>query len=181
MISMAASAAVAAAKAAATVVTNPKLLKIVGGIVLGTVIIILAPIALLLGILGAGQSIDWESPEMRQQVYDNMTDEEKARFQYFADVLAAIEDEITAQGLDVEPIKAQVIFICTMRDRELDETFYADFVSCFAEVADDEAVFANITAAFGVSFTAEEKEKILLLCEKAMASARSSSAAEPST
>jgi hypothetical protein len=40
----------AAVKAATTVVTNPKLLKIVGGIILGIIIIIIAPISIHLTI-----------------------------------------------------------------------------------------------------------------------------------
>jgi murein DD-endopeptidase MepM/ murein hydrolase activator NlpD len=107
---------------------------------------------------------------MLARIEANMTPEQKARLQHFADIMQKIEDEITAQGLDAEPIKAQVIFMCALGEREESDTLYSDFVSCFADGADDETVFANISAAFGVSFTAEEKEKILLLCEKAVES-----------
>lgn len=165
---MAAPAAAAAVKAAVAVVTDKKLRKIVGGIILGIIIVIVAPVAVLLGVMDAGQSIDWNSPEMQQQIMANMTDEEKARLQHFEDVMKAIEDEITAQGLSVEPIKAQVIFLSTLIDREETDTLYADFISCFADDADDETVFANLAAKFGVSLTTEEKEKILLMCEKAV-------------
>jgi hypothetical protein len=167
---MAAPAVVAAAKAAVAVVTDPKLRKIVGGIILGIIIVIIAPIAILLGVMDTGSSIDWQSPEMQQQIYDNMTDEEKARMQHFADAMQFIEDEITAQGLDIEPIKAQVIFLSTLIDREETDTLYSDFVSCFAGDADDETIFNNLADKFGVNLTAEEKEKILLLVEKAVES-----------
>lgn len=158
------------AKVAVTVVTNKKLRRIAGGIILGVIIIVIAPIAILLGVMDTGQGIDWNSPEMQQQIIDNMTDEEKARLQHFADAMQNIEDEITAQGLSVEPIKAQVIFLSVLIDREEADTFYADFISCFADDADDETVFNNLSAKFGVSLTAEEKEKILLMCGKAVES-----------
>jgi len=159
-----------AAKIAVTVVTDKKLRKIVGGILLGIIVLIIAPIAILLGIGDVGSSIDWQSPEMQQYLIDNMTDEQKARLQHFEDVLNAIEDEITAQGVDVEPIKAQVIFLCTLIDRDETDTLYSDFISCFAGGADDDTVFQNLADKFGVSLTAEEKEKILLMCEKAIES-----------
>jgi len=159
-----------AAKVALTVVKDKKLRKIVGGIILGIIIVIVAPIAILLGVGDAASSIDWNSPEMQQHLMDNMTDEERAKLQAFADTMQAIEDEITAQGLTIEPIKAQVIFLCVLYDREPDAELYTDFISCFADGADDETVFTNLTDTFGVSFTAEEKEKILLLCEKAVES-----------
>jgi len=168
---MAAPAVAAAVKAAVAVVTDKKLRKIVGGIILGVIIIIVAPIAILLGIGDVGSSIDWQSPEMQQHIYDNMTDEQKSRLQAFADTMDAIDNEITAQGLDVEPIKAQVIFLCTLRDRDVTDTLYSDFVSCFAGGADDETVFANLADKFGVTLTAEEKETILKMCESAIASA----------
>ena len=167
---MAGPAVATIAKAAASILTDKKLRKIAGGIILGIIIIIIAPITILLGVMDTGQSIDWNSPEMRQQIMDNMTEEEKTRLQRFADIMQNIEDEITAQGLLVEPIKAQVIFLCTLIDREETDTLYADFVSCFADNADNETVFQNLTDTFGVSLTAEEKDEILLLCEKAIES-----------
>jgi hypothetical protein len=45
----------AAVKAAVTVVTNPTLLIIIGGIILGVVIAVIAPIAILLGVVDAGR------------------------------------------------------------------------------------------------------------------------------
>ena len=55
-------------RVAFTVITNKNLRKIVGGIALGIVIIIFAPIIFLLSILTSGQSIDWNSPEIQQQI-----------------------------------------------------------------------------------------------------------------
>jgi hypothetical protein len=159
-----------AVKAAATVVTDPKLLKIVGGILLGLVIIIIAPIAILLGVGDVGGQIDWNSPELQAQIETNMADEQRARLRHFADIMQVIEDEITAQTVDIEPIKAQVIFMCALGKTAEYNGIYADFISCFAGAAEDETVFQNITDKFGVAFTAEEKEKILLLCEKAIES-----------
>ena len=163
-------AAPAAVRAVIIVLKDPKLRKILGGIILGIIIIIMAPIALLLSIGGFGGSGEWDRAEIQQYVYDKMTDEAMAQLQRFGDIMQAIEDEITVQGVDVEPIKAQVIFLCVLVDREDVDAIYGDFVSCFAENTDDEAVFASLTDRFGVDFTAEEKEKILLLCEKAVES-----------
>ena len=159
-----------AVKAAVSVVTDPKLRKVIGGLILGVVIVIIAPIAILLGMMEGGQAIDWDSPEMKQYIIDNMSDEEKVRLRYFENMMTAIENEITAQGLRVEPIKAQVVFLCTLIDYEETDTIYLDFVSCFADNPDDETIFQRLADKFGVSLTAEEKEKILLLCESVVES-----------
>ena len=115
---MAAPVAATIAKAAVTVVTDKNLRKIVGGILLGIIIVIIAPIAILLSVVNTGQGIDWSSPEMQQQIMDNMTAEEQERLQHFADIMQNIEDEIIAQGLSVEPIKAQVVFLCVLTMRK---------------------------------------------------------------
>ena len=167
---MAAPVAATIAKAAITIITDKNLRKIVGGIILGIIIIIIAPIAILLSVMNTGQGIDWSSPEMQQQIMDNMTAEEQERLQRFADIMQNIEDEITTQGLSVDPIKAQVVFLCVLSDHEETDTLYADFVSCFADDTDDESIFQNLADKFDVGLTAEEKEKTLLLCEKAVES-----------
>ena len=163
---MAAPVAATIAKVAVTVVTDKNLRKIVGGILL----CIIAPIAILLSVINIGQDIDWSSPEMQQQIMDNMTAEEQERLQSFANIMQNIEDEIIAQGLSVEPIKAQVVFLCVLSDHEETDILYADFVSCFADDTDDESIFQNLADKFDVGLTTEEKEKILLLCEKAVES-----------
>lgn len=164
----------AAAKVVITVLTDKKLRKIVGGIILGIIIVIIAPIAILLGIMDTGQKLNWTDPELQQHIIDNMTEEEKSRLQHFADIMQNIEDEITVQGLSVEPIKAQVIFLCVLADRTETDTLYSDFVSCFEEDAENETIFQNLADKFDVSLSVEEKEKILLLCEKAIESTKDS-------
>jgi hypothetical protein len=115
----------AASKVVITVLTDKKLRKIVGGIILGIIIVIIAPIAILLGIMDTGQKLNWTDPELQQHIIDNMTEEEKSRLQHFADIMQNIEDEITVQGLSVEPIKAQVIFLCVLADRTETDTLYS--------------------------------------------------------
>ena len=67
----------AASKVVITVLTDKKLRKIVGGIILGIIIVIIAPIAILLGIMDTGQKLNWTDPELQQHIIDNMTEEEK--------------------------------------------------------------------------------------------------------
>jgi len=150
-----------AVTAAALILTNKNTLKIIGCIILGAVIVIVAPFVILWNVMDKSASLDWNSPEMQQQVIDNMTDEQRAKLAYFETVMASIEDEISVQGLAVDPVKAQVIYIYALNGREKDnENFYAEYISCFVGAADDEAVFTNITEKFGVAFTGDEQQEI---------------------
>ena len=71
--------------------------------------------------------------------------------------MLAIEDEITAQELQTDPLKAQMIYLCALQGKEREEGFYADFISCFAE---DQDAYVAINEAFGVAFSADDIEKI---------------------
>ena len=67
-----------------------------------------------------------------------------------------------------------MIFLCVLADRTETDTLYSDFVSCFEEDAENETIFQNLADKFDVSLSVEEKEKILLLCEKAIESTKDS-------
>ena len=81
-------------------------------------------------------------------------------------VMRSISNEIKNQNADINPIKAQVIYLCALqgKDKESD-TFYTDYISCYKN-ADENAVYINITNKFGVVFTADEKQKIKILYSK---------------
>ena len=105
-----------AVKAAVTVVTNPKLLKIIGGILLGVIIMIIAPIAVLLGVIEAGAQIDWNSPELQQAMVENMSPEQKAQLQAIEDTMNAIETAMRDAGHGGRVREAQVITITVLFD-----------------------------------------------------------------
>lgn len=151
-----------AVKAAVTVVTNPKLLKIIGGIVLGIIIAIIAPIAVMLGVLGAGTKIDWDSPEMQQAIVNNMTPEQKARMQVVEDTMNAIEVAMTDAGHGGRAREAQVLYIAALYEKaQGDPNFIATLVGCFDGDPDDAELIRRVNAAFGVSIVLEEFRKIM--------------------
>ena len=150
------------AKAAAAVVTDKKLRNTVIGILLGIIIIIISPIIILTSVIESGSSIDWTSPEIKQQIIDNLPEEEKEKFQYFETVMTAIKDEVETQQIIADPVKAQIIYICVLEGREKDNpNFYSDYVSCFKDIENDDEIFENVAAKFNVVFTEEEKEQII--------------------
>ena len=90
------SAAVVAAlkKIAAALLTNPKVLKTIGGIILGIIIIICMPIATVIGIFNGDINIDVD--RLSQMIEENMTAEEQARIQHINDTMFGIESEMLA-------------------------------------------------------------------------------------
>ena len=166
-----AAVAVVAKKVIIDLLTKKKTWVAIGSVLVGVVMIVLLPLMVLLSMSGGMSGMEIDQAALKQQVEANLTDEQKEKLMYFETVMTAIDAEVTAQGLDFDPIKAEVIYMCALMDKEKDnETFYTDYISCFAEAENDDQLFANITAKFGVEFSAEEKEKIILLCNKAIES-----------
>lgn len=166
-----AAVAVVAKKVLIDLLLNKKTWVAIGSVIAGFVVLCLLPLMVLLGMGNGMSGMEYDQAAIQQQVIANLTDEQKEKLQYFEFVMIAIDDEVAAQGLDFDPIKAEVIYMCALMDREKDnEIFYTDYISCFVGVENDDQLFANITAKFGVAFTAEEKEKIILLCNKAIES-----------
>jgi hypothetical protein len=151
-----------AVKAVTTVVTNPKLLKIIGGILLGVIIIIVAPIAVMLGVMDAGQQMDWDSPEMKQAVVDNMTPEQKARMQTAEDTMNAIASAMTDAGHGGRAREAQVLYIAALFEKaQGNPDFIATLVGCFDGGPDDAELIRRVNAAFGVDIDLDEFRKIM--------------------
>lgn len=159
---MSATVAAALKKIAVALISNPKVLKTIFGIILGIIVIIIMPIAAVLGIFSG--DIEINTDELHQQIVAEVGS------QYDA-VLTAIENELKTQGVEIDPTKAQVIYLYALSDREKDNpNFYSDFAACFKGAADDDAIYANITEKFGVAFTDEDKQKLGAMIEKAIKS-----------
>ena len=93
---MSATVAVALKKLAVAVVSNPKVLKTIGGIILGVIIIIAMPIVAVLGIFSGDINIDTE--QLQKMIQENMTEEERARLQIMNNTMISIEEQMIATG-----------------------------------------------------------------------------------
>lgn len=166
---MSATVAASLKKIAVSLLSNPKALKTVLGIVLGIILVIIMPIIIVISLFNG--NIELNTDELNQQIVANMNDEQRAELQNFETVLISIETGLKTAAPDVDPIKAQVIYLCALSGREKDnEAFYSDYASCFVGVQNDDEIFANVTAKFGVSFTDDEKQKIITMFTKAIES-----------
>jgi len=82
-------------------------------------------------------------------------------------MMTNIESEIEAQGLDTDPLKAQIILLCLLTGRVNDENFYPDYISCFAGTENDGQIFDAIDAKFEVEISEDDRTKILELYRNA--------------
>ncbi|MCL1951759.1 MAG: M23 family metallopeptidase [Oscillospiraceae bacterium] len=143
-----AAASAALKKLAASAATDKNVAKTIGGIVLGVLIVLVTPILAIIAILRNGAQMDLTA------MAANAKNEQLA---YFEQVMLAIEDEITAQGLQTDPLRAQMIYLCALRGREREDGFYTIYIGCFAGEQD---AYTAIGEIFGVTFTEDNIAKI---------------------
>ena len=150
--------AVVAKKVAVALLTDKRTWQLIGGIVAGVALLILAPILVLMSLFGGGNTISIDT----NQIIAGLPSQVQSQIVQTDDALAAIKEEITSRELDVDTIKAQVIYIYTLAGKEQsNESFYRDYISCFIDSKDDKALFDAIEIQFGIEIPESDRAKIL--------------------
>lgn len=156
---MSATVAAALKKIAVMLATNPKTLKIIGGVVLGIVIIIVMPIVAVVSIFNGNIEID--TNRLQTMVEQNLSAEEQARLQAVEDTMNAIETEMKAAGFAGRTKEAQVLYTLVLSDYAAEDGFVAKLAGCFAEDQSDSQLIDAVNAAFGTELTAEDFGKVM--------------------
>lgn len=156
---MSATVAAALKKIAVLLLTNPKILKTVLGIVLGIIIIIIMPIVAIVSIFNGNIEIDTD--RLQTMVVENLSAEEQQKLQFVEDTMYAIEDEMKAAGFTGKVKEAQLLYVLALSDYAGQPDFVSKLVGCFAEDQTDEQLIAAVNSAFGTQLTAEDFGKVM--------------------
>lgn len=147
-------------KIAVALLGNPKVLKTIGGIVLGLIIIIVMPVVAIVSIFNG--DIEIETNELQRMVVENLSAEEQAKLQFVEDTMYAIEREMKASGFsDPRVTEAQVLSTLSLYDYAQEADFVSKLVGCFASEQTDEQLIAAVNAAFGTAISAEEFSQVM--------------------
>ena len=156
---MSVTVAAALKKVAVALLSNPKTLKIVCGIVLVIIIIIIMPIVAIVSIFNGGIEIDTD--RLQTMVVENLSAEEQQKLQAVEDTMYAIEDEMKAAGFTGKVKEAQVLYVLALSDYAGQPDFVSKLVGCFAEDQTDEQLIAAVNSAFGTQLTTEDFGKVM--------------------
>lgn len=157
---MSATVAAALKKIAVALLTNPKVLKTIGGIVLGIIIIIIMPIVAIVSIFNG--SIEIDTDRLQTMVVENLSAEEQAKLQFVEDTMYGIEDAMTEAGHSAQRVKeAQVLYVLVLSDKAHESDFISKLVGCFTEDQTDAQLIAAVNAAFSTELTAEDFTKLM--------------------
>lgn len=147
-------------KIAVSLLTNPKVLKTIGGIVLGIVILIIMPGIAAVSIFNGDLKINTD--RLQQMVVENLSDEEKEKLQRIEDTMYGIEAAVTEAGYSPQQVKeAQVLFILALSEHAAEEGFIEKLAGCFAPDQTDEELIASVNTAFGTEIAASDFTKVM--------------------
>ena len=141
--------AIAAAlkKLAVYIGTDKKVLKTVAGIVLGVVLLLLLPIAAVLGVFSGDVKIDTD----RLQV---LIAEQQATGEAG---MAQLEERMIAAGYDEPRIRqAQALYAYALFPYGKEEGFTEKLVGCFTAEQTDEELISAVNAEFATNILSEE-------------------------
>lgn len=141
-------------KLAVALLSNKKVLKTIGGIILGIVIIIIMPVIAVISIFNG--DINLNTDELQQIVEQRMTTEQKEKLQLIEDTMYEIEDSMKKAKFSSRIKEAQVIYVLAFSDKPIQTNFVDKLVKCFSKNQTDEQLIAAINSEFGTQLKADE-------------------------
>lgn len=154
-------AAVGAAlkKIAVAIFTDPKVLKKVGGIVLGIIIIICMPIVAVVSIFNGDVNIDTD--KLNTSIQQALTEEQNEKLKLYNDTMEKIENKLKDKHLSKFNTLAEVIYLFALSDKSKDNDFVKDYVSCFKKNYSNEEVVNAVNSKFGTDIKSSDVEKMV--------------------
>ena len=134
--------------------TDKKLRKTIGGILLGLVVMIMMPIGAVIALLNSEVVIDPDA--LKQEVEAQMSGENMAGGELLSAKLSEISAAFEEAGFSEFIRPAQNISVVFLSDRLEEEGFAETLAGCFRTGQTTESFLLVVNAVFGVEITLEE-------------------------
>ena len=149
-----------AKKVLAALAGDKKGRKFLGYVIGIALFIVLLPVIAVYGLFGwmAGggttEIIDYNA------VCEYIPVEQRSVMEQYESELAAIQTVFVENGLGARDIsKAKTIYISCLTGKETEEDFYQRYAECFILQSEEHSIWDNISSAFGISFSDDEKQQ----------------------
>ncbi len=137
-------------KVVVMILTDRRVQKFIGGVILGIIAIIIMPILALYGIFSGEVKID--TGRLVEMVQENLTEEEREEIQHINDVMYGIEGQMLASGFSNEQVQeAQLLYMLALDEASKEEGFIQRLVGCFEMEQRDEELIRNVNQTFGIT------------------------------
>ena len=151
---MSTTVAAALKKIAVAILTNPKVLKTIGGIVLGILIMIIMPIVAVVSIFSGDVNIDYG--RLDEIIVENMDENEREKLELTESIMADLETKMADAGLEDRAEEAKTLYLLGLVNHGGEEDFCDTLVGCFTGEQTDGELIAAVNEAFGSDIALED-------------------------
>ena len=106
---MSATIGVALKKIAVALLTDKKVIKIIGGIIIGIIIIVVMPIVAVVSIFNGSMNIDTD--KLNQSIQENISAEQMENLQLINNTMTEVENQLKNKKLSDYNTQAEVIYL----------------------------------------------------------------------
>lgn len=156
---MSATIGAALKKIAVSLLTDKKVIKTIGGIIIGIIIIVVMPIVAVVSVFNGSMDIDTD--KLNQSILENISAEQMENLQLINDTMTEVENQLKSKKLSDCNTQAEVIYLFSLSDKSEDEDFVKNFVSCFKKNQSDEDLIKTVNQKFGTEIKYDEFQKMM--------------------
>ena len=156
---MSATIGAALKKIAVALLSNPKIIKTIGGIIIGIIVILIMPVIVVVSLFNGNIEVDVD--KLNQSIQSNISDEKTENLQLINDTMTEIEKQLDKKKLSSYNSQAEVIYLFSLSDKSEDEDFVKNFVSCFKKDRSDKELINAVNRKFGTEIQYDEFEKMV--------------------
>lgn len=156
---MSATVGAALKKIAVALLTDKKVIKTIGGIILGIIIIVVMPIVAVVSVFNGSMDIDTD--KLGKSIQENISAEQMENLQLINDTMTEVENQLKNKKLSDYNTQAEVIYLFSLSDKSEDEDFVKNFVSCFKKNQSDEDLIKTVNQKFGTEIKYDEFQKMM--------------------
>ena len=141
-------------KIAIGLLSHPKSWKVIGGIVLGLIVILVTPLAMITAVFNGDIEIDRD--RLNEIIERNMTAEQSEKVKTMDKTMTEIEKQLNKKKLSEYRLQAEVVYAMALADKSSESNFVQNFLRCFKKGQSDAEFVRKVNEKFGVAISYEE-------------------------
>ncbi|PKD28448.1 hypothetical protein RB5AMG_01691 [Ruminococcus bromii] len=146
-------------KIAVSLLTDKKVIKTIGGIIIGIIIIVVMPIIAVVSVFNG--SMDLDTDKLNQSIQENISAEQMENLQLINDTMTEVENQLKSKKLSDYNTQAEVIYLFYLSDKSKEKDFVKNFVSCFKKNQSGEDLIKTVNQKFGTEIKYDEFQKMM--------------------
>ena len=125
---MSATIGAALKKIAVSLLTDKKVIKTIGGIIIGVIIIVVMPIIAVVSVFNGSMDIDTD--KLGKSIQENISAEQMENLQLINNTMTEVENQLKSKKLSDYNTQAEVIYLFSLSDKSEDKDFVKKLALC---------------------------------------------------